>query len=149
MDLFCVWSDKCRAIDFVHPPTNSTLYLHVTCFLASPSKFHRPKPNRWCTHFVISIVSETGGHEEGRKSQEHDLWYYLLSTAYLFYRIQLMHKIPIDVLHCFSVVPKLFILSVQESEIATALIKLNMCCHLWETIKLVIKERDKRYMGTT
>jgi len=63
------------------------------------------------------MVSETGGHEEGCRSQG----YYLLSTAYLFYTLQLTHKIPINVLHCFSVVPKLFILLLQESEKSTAL----------------------------
>jgi hypothetical protein len=70
MDLFCMWGDKCRAIDFVHPPIHSTLYVYVTCSLASPSKFNQPKPNRWCTHFVVSMVSETGGHKEGRRLQE-------------------------------------------------------------------------------
>jgi len=94
-----------QAISFIHQSTAPSM--HVTCSLASPSKFHQPKPNKWCTHFVISMVSETAGHEKRCRSQGHDLWYYLLSTAYLFYTIQLTDKIPISVLHCFNVVPKL------------------------------------------
>jgi hypothetical protein len=93
-----------QSILFIHQSTAPSMYMS----LASTSKFHQSKPNRWCTHFVVSKVSETGGHKEGCRSQGHDLWYYLLSTAYLFYTIQMTHKIPINVLHCFIVVPELF-----------------------------------------
>jgi len=141
-----MWGDRCRAIDFIHPPIHSTLYVHVTCSLASPSKFHQQKPNKWCTHFVISMVSEIGGHEKRCRSQGHDLWYYLLSTAYLFYTTQLTHKIPINAIRSFSVVPILFypisarvrnIHSTYKSEYVLPSVR----------NKLVIKERNRWYMG--
>jgi len=148
MDLLCMWGDMCRATDFIHPPIHSTLYVHVTCSLVSPSKFHQPKPNKWCTHFVISTVSETAGHEKRCRSPGHDLWYYLLSTAYLFYTIQLTYKIPIIVLHCSNVVPKLFypfsaiarnIHSTYKSEYVLPSVRNSQTGYT----------RDKEYMGTT
>lgn len=126
-----------------NPPIHSTLYVQETCSSASPSKFHQPEPNQWCIRFQRQVDMRKDTDHKNMISDIISCLQDIFSIQYNWHkRIELMY---------FTVAMWFLnscILLVQESETSTALTKVNMCCHLWETIKMVIKDRDKRYMGT-
>ena len=130
-----------QSILFIHQSTAPSMYMS----LASPSKFHQPKPNRWCTHFVVSKVSETGGH---RKYADHkDIISDIISCLQHFSSIQYNWCIRFKLMYFTVSVWFLnsFILVLQESESTTALTKVNMCCHLWDNQTDHKRERQMIY----
>jgi hypothetical protein len=132
-----------QSISFIHQSTAPSMYMWLDPLLLLQN-FTSQNPTDGAhillkARFHRQVYTRKTADHKGMTSNTISCIQHIVSTQHNWHiRFQLMY-FPVSVWFLNT-----FILPVQESETSIALTKVNMCCHLWETIKLVIKERDKR-----